>query len=364
MDSGVARKNIDIEAYKDHIERILGPSKRIIRKMRHIISKKSQLTEKKPRILLTHGHDNRLIRAAAELHYEGDIEVVLLGSRGNILHKAEELGLPNFENKVEIINPIKDSRADEFAHQYFNLRKRKGVDRSLAKERMRNLNYFGSMLLRNGYVDGMLNGLVEPYSTSVKPLIEVFGSGKQETLVGVQMLMWEQKIYFLADCTMHVEPNAEQLAEIAEQTAIFAQSMLEEPVRLALLSYSNFGSNPQIQAQTVQKASEILHRKACDFIFDGDIQADMALNPKLQQQEFPFCRLNGSANVLIFPNLMAANISYKTLQQIAGASCIGPILIGGDAAIHVLERGATTDDICKMAYITAQQSYLHKEKHS
>lgn len=361
MDSGVARRHLDIDEYKDHIEKILGPTKRIIRQMRHEISKVSNRWQRKPNILLTHGHDARMIKAAAEIYHEGDVEVTLLGSRTFILKKAEELGIPNFEKKAHIINPLKDERFSHFAEQFFTLRQRKGVSRSLAEEAMRNLNYFGAMLLKNGHVDGMLNGLVEPYATSVRPLLQVLGNKEKQTLAGVQIIVFDQKLYIFSDCTINVEPSPEQLADIAIQTANYAKELLDEPVRLALLSFSNFGSNRHMQTEKVIKARDILYQRQPDFIFDGDIQADIALNPEMQETEFPFSKLKGSANVLIFPNLMAANISYKILSRMAGASCTGPVLIGGtEAPAHVLDRGASVTDITNLIYITARQAVKTK----
>ncbi|MFW7381820.1 MAG: NADP-dependent malic enzyme [Oligoflexus sp.] len=356
MDSGVARRHLDIQEYKDHIERILGPTKRIIRQMRHDISKVSRKAQRKPNILLTHGHDARMIKAATEMHYEGDVEITLLGSRTHILRRAEELGIHNFEHKAHIINPLKDERFSQFAEQFFTLRQRKGVSRSLADEMMRNLNYFGAMLLKNGYVDGMLNGLVEPYPSSVRPLLQVFGTRENKTLAGVQMIVCEQKLYFFADCTINVDPTPEQLADIAMQTAAYAKLMLDEPVRLALLSFSNFGSNRHQQTEKILRARQELAERNPDFIFEGDIQADIALNPELQEAEFPFSQLKGAANVLIFPNLLSANISYKLLSKMAGASCTGPILMGTTVPVHVLERGATVEEITNLVYVTAKQA--------
>jgi malate dehydrogenase (oxaloacetate-decarboxylating)(NADP+) len=358
MDSGVARKSIDLKAYRDHIERILGQTKRIIRRLRNEMAIATKKTQKTPMIVLTHGHDPRMIKAAAEIFQEGDCQITLLGRVRHILAQAEQLGIKDLAQKAQIVDPVEDTRREEFAQQFFELRQRKGVSRSLAQEAMLNPNYFGAMLVKNGFADGMLNGLVEPYAPSVRPLLEVFQTRQKKTLTGIEMLVFDQKVYFFADCTINVDPTAEQIVDIALQTAEYARSMMQEPVRLALLSFSSFGSNRHAKTEKILTARRLLEEKKPDFLFEGDIQADVALDPHLQAEEFPFAKLQGAANVLIFPDLMSANISYKLLGKIGEASSTGPILIGPTAPVHALERGASVEEIVNMIYVTAHQA-LH-----
>ena len=362
MDSGAARRSINIEEYRDKIERILGPTKRIIRRMRHEIQDEIRQTKRKPNILLTHGHDPRVLAAAAEVVGEGDIDITLLGSQSSIDTKANELGFKDLCAKVRVINPLKSEYFAKFVDDFFQLRQRKGVSRSLSEEAMRNINYFGAMLLRGGVVDGMLNGLVEPYAPSVRPILEVFGTKPGRILAGVQLMVIDQKTYILADCTINVEPSSEQLAQIAKETAAFARHYLDEPIRLAMLSFSSFGSNRHSKTAVVRKACDLMNDSHLDFVFDGDIQADVALNKDLQTKEFPFALLKGQANVLIFPDLMSANISYKLLGNLSEAVMTGPILLGPTAPAHVLERGARVEEIVNMIYLTAHQAKRKREK--
>ncbi len=356
MDSGVARKQVNINEYKDKIERILGPTRRIVRSMRKDIVANTQSRQKKPNILIPHGHDSRVIKAAAQLEYDGDVDVTLLGSRTDILRKAQALGFSGFEKGIHIVNPLKDPRSAQFAEQLFKIRQRKGISLSIAQESMRNNNYFGAMLLKNKMVDGMLNGLIEPYSTSIRPILEVFGTDEKTTLAGIQMIIYQKKLLFFADCTINVDPSAEQMAEIAFETAQMARKYTSDPLKLAFLSFSSFGSNRHPATQKISEACSLLAAMKPDFQFDGEIQADVALNTELQTKEFPFANIDGQANILIFPDLMSANISYKILANLTEARCFGPILLGPTAPAHVLERGASVEEIINMVYLTANQA--------
>ena len=355
MDSGVARRQVDIEEYKHKIERILGPTRRIVRTMRNNIAASTIERKKKPRILLPHGYDSRVIKAAAQLAYEGDVTVTLLGIPGDINAKAEGLGYKNLSDSVTIIDPLQDQRREQYGKDLFKLRERKGVSRSNAQQLMRDNNYFGAMLVKNNEVDGMLGGLVEPYAASVKPLLEVLGTAKGQVLAGIQMMIYRKKLYFFADCTIHVDPSADELAEIAYRTAELAKQYSNEPLKLAFLSFSSFGSNRNPATKKISEATEKLRAMDPDFDFDGEIQADVALNIDLQNKEFPFAKLNGQANILIFPDLMSANISYKILGNLTEAKGFGPILTGFQQAVHVLERGATVEDIVNMVYLAADK---------
>ncbi|NRA65241.1 MAG: NADP-dependent malic enzyme [Pseudobacteriovorax sp.] len=355
MDSGVARKTINIDNYMHQIEQILGPTRRIVRNMRKNITAATIKSGKKPNILLPHGHDSRVIKAAGQIAYDGDVDITLLGVEKEVIEKASELGLKNFGESVTIIYPLHDERLSQFSSELFELRSRKGVSRSNAQELVRNNNYFGAMLVKSGHVDGMLNGLVEPYAASVRPLLEVLGTVQSDTLAGIQMIIYEKKLYFFADCTINVDPSAEQMAAIAKKTAQLASQYTEDPLRLAFLSFSSFGSNRHPATNKITEASNLLKTMGVDFQFDGEIQADAALNTELQEKEFPFAKLGGSANVLIFPDLMSANISYKILANLTEAKSFGPILVGPSKPVHVLERGATVEDIVNMVYLTADQ---------
>ena len=355
MRTGVARKKVNIEQYTQHIERILGPTKRLVRQMRNNISAWSRKSGSKPRIVLVHGHDDRVIKAAAQMDYESDVATILLGAPKEIIAKAESLGIRDFGSKTTIIDPHQDSRLGDFAETIYKMRQRKGVTRSAAQQMLRNNNYFANMLVRSGAAEGVISGVVEPYVNGLVPVMEVIRTKPGRIMNGLYMFSWNKKMYFLADCTVCVEPSAEELADIAINTATFAKQYTDETVRVAMLSFSSFGSNRHEKSRRVAHAVEILHNRNVDFIFDGEIQADVALNDKLQERDFPFCQLKGQANVLIFPDLTSANIAYKIFSAIAGSTGIGPVLLGPQFPASVMERGSTTEDICNMIYMIANR---------
>jgi malate dehydrogenase (oxaloacetate-decarboxylating)(NADP+) len=355
MKSGVARKKVDIPQYTQHIERILGPTKRLIRKMRNNIAGWSRKSGGKPRIVMVHGHDDRVIKAAAQMDYEGDVATIMLGAPNEIIAKAESLGIHNFGSKTTIIDPTQDARIGEFAELIYKMRQRKGVTKSAAQQMLRDNNYFASMMVRTGAAEGMIGGVVEPYVNGLKPIMEIIRTKPGRIMNGLYMFSWNKRMYFLADCTVCIEPSAQELADIAINTANFAKQYTDEKVRVAMLSFSSFGSNRHEKSLRVAKAVEILHDREVDFIFDGEIQADVALNEKLQERDFPFCQLKGQANVLIFPDLTSANIAYKIFAAISGSTGIGPVLLGPQHPASVMERGSNTEDICNMIYMVANR---------
>jgi malate dehydrogenase (oxaloacetate-decarboxylating)(NADP+) len=355
MKSGVARKKLDIPQYTQHIERILGPTKRLIRQMRNNISGWSRKSSKKPRIVMVHGHDDRVIKAAAQMDYEGDVSTIMLGAPNEIIAKAESLGIHDFGKKATIIDPHRDSRISEFAELIYKMRQRKGVTKSAAQQMLRDNNYFAAMMVRTGAAEGMIGGVVEPYVNGLVPIMEVIRTKPGRIMNGLYMFSWNKRMYFLADCTVCIEPSAQELADIAINTANFAKQYTEDKVRVAMLSFSSFGSNRHEKSLRVAKAVEILHDREVDFIFDGEIQADVALNEKLQERDFPFCQLKGQANVLIFPDLTSANIAYKIFSAISGSTGIGPVLLGPQHPASVMERGSNTEEICNMIYMVANR---------
>lgn len=361
MTSGVARKEVNVEQYTQHIERILGPTKRLVRQMRNNISGWTRKSGSKPRIVLVHGHDDRVIKAAAQMEYEGDVSTILLGNAEEISAKAESLGVRDFAKKTTIIDPHNDDRVESFAEEIYKLRQRKGVTKSAAQQMLRNNNYFASMLVRSGAAEGVIAGMVEPYVNGLKPIMEVISTKPGRIMNGLYMFSWNKKMYFLSDCTVCIEPTSAELADIAFNTANFAKQYTDETIRVAMLSFSSFGSNRHEKSHRVAEAVEILHKRKVDFIFDGEIQADIALNERLQERDFPFCQLKGQANVLIFPDLTSANIAYKLFSAITGSTGIGPVLLGPQLPASVMERGSNTEDLCNMIYMIANR-YVKNQK--
>ncbi len=359
MDTGVARNPIDIDSYRDQIESILGPTKKIIRNVRKQIHQVNLKSNSKPVIVVPHGIDHRVIRAAAQIFHENEICLRLLGNKDDICSEAEAIGIRNFDRMVSFANPLDDANSDRYVTDLFELRKRKGVSRSGAVQLLRNQNYFASMMVRSGDADGMVTGLVEPYAYAVRPILEVIGAKQGQTLAGIYMIVVENKLYFFADCTINVDPKAHALADIAIAAAEVAERYTSDEIRVAMLSFSSFGSGKYPSVRKISEAIEILRERKSDLLVDGEMQADVALNADLQRREFPFCALGGSANILIFPHLGAANISYKLVTNITSqSSATGPILVGVNKPANVLQRGATVEEVVSMIYITAEHAVV------
>ena len=232
---------------------------------------------------------------------------------------------------------------------------RKGVSKTGAAQLMRNHNYFAAMMVRSGDADAMISGMVEPYVYAARPILQVLGTKENQILSGIYIMVVDKKFYFLSDCTINATPNAHELAEIANTTAHFAQRYCNDEIRVAMLSFSSFGASNHAEARKVSDATNIIRASNPDYIVDGEMQADVALSTELQEREFPFCALNGKANVLIFPNLTAANISSKLLSHLTNAKLIGPILVGVNKPANILHRSASVEDIVNMAYMTTHK---------
>ena len=357
METGVARKNVDLNTYIEQIEKILGPTKSVIRKIRNGLNRVTRDLARKPMIVIPHSHDLRMIKAAAQIIQDGDIDLCMLGDKDHLTHLAKEAGYPELIRSVTMINPLTDKRSKDYAKDLFELRKRKGVSATIAQEYVRRSDYFGAMMVKNEEADGMVSGLVEPYRNAARPVLEVLGTKKDGPLFGVKILVIKNEIYFISDCTIHFDPSPQQLADIAVHTCKVARNFTKEPLRVAFLSFSSFGSNRHPRTQKMAEAADILKGTPQDFVFDGEVQADVATNVHLQRSEFPFCHLNGKANVLIFPSLESANIAYKLLDNIADSSCLGPLLLGLNSPVNIVERGASVDEIVSSIYLTAAQAF-------
>jgi len=355
METGVARKKINMEDYIEQISRILGPKRTLIRKLRQRI-KNTTLHSRQPRLVLTQGYDPRILKAAAEVLDEKSIHLTLLGSADVIEKQAKAHGLSQLMDKVCIVDPQQFDRIDEYTDTLFHKRLRRGVSRSNAEQLIRNPDYFAAIMVTKGEADGMLSGLAQSYPNAVRPILGIIGTDHHKTLAGVFMIMARKKLYFFADCTINISPTSEDLANIAIATAQLAKRYYKGMMRVALLSFSSFGDTSHPEAKKISKAVLEINRKAPFLKVDGEIQADIALSVPLQDQEFPFCKLKGEANILIFPDLNSANISYKLLINMSNAKAIGPILLGVNKPANVLQRSATVEEVIHMIYITADQT--------
>lgn len=343
MESGAARTDIDLEQYREKLEARLGKS----REMMRVVLNKAKSDPK--RIALAEGTDEKMIRAAYQLSEEGIAEPVLLGNADEIGQTADQLGL-SFE--PEIVDP-KHRDVSAYGDRLHELRKRKGITRREANDLVRrDTNYLGSVMVKAGDVDAMLTGLTHHYPSALRPPLQVIGAAADtETIAGVYMLTFKNRVIFCADTTVNQDPDAETLAEVTRHTADLARRFNVEP-RAAMLSYSNFGSVDNEGTRKPRDAVEILHGDdEVDFPVDGEMQADTAVVDDILNGTYEFSELNEAANVLVFPNLEAGNIGYKLLQRLGGADAIGPMLVGMDQPVHVLQRGDEVKDIVNLASV-------------
>ncbi|MBI3697799.1 MAG: NADP-dependent malic enzyme, partial [Acidobacteria bacterium] len=343
MESGVAQKQLDLEEYRESLARRLGMAQEVFRVMSH----KAQQAPK--RIVFPEGEEEKILRAAQILCDEKIAHPILLGDAERIQARARELGVHN--SGWETLDPARSGQVESYAQELYEARHRKGVTRDEAREMLRNPMAFSAMMVRRGDADGMVAGITKHYPETIRPALQIVSLRPGVNKVsGLYVLMINRKLYFLADATVNIEPTAEDLAEIAILAAERARRFDVEP-RVAMLSFSNFGSARHALSDKVRRAVEIVHRREPELLVDGEMQADTALNPELIERFFPFSRLKSEANILVFPNLEAANITYKLLIRLAGAEAIGPILMGMGRPVAVLQKGFDVQDVVTMATI-------------
>jgi malate dehydrogenase (oxaloacetate-decarboxylating)(NADP+) len=343
MKSGVAQLKVDLEEYRVNLSRRLGRTYEVMQSVRE----RARVQPK--RIVFSEGEHEKIIRAGCHLMEEKIAHPILLGQPAVIERKLHELGLGNV--RLQIIEPARSPRFEAYAENFFRLRQRKGVTRREARETMLNRNYFGAMMVHMGDADGFIAGVTQHYPDTIKPALQVIRMREDVHRVsGLYVLATKKDLYFFADTTVNIEPTAEELAEIALLSAEVARNFNVDP-RVAMISFSNFGSTKHPLTEKVRRATELVKEKAPWLMVDGEMQADTAVVPEIIEQDYPFSTLKGSANVLIFPSLEAGNAAYKLMARIGGAEALGPILMGMSKPVHVLQRGATVEDIINMAAI-------------
>ncbi len=340
MDSGVARRHIDLDAYMDSLAARMGPSVQIMRTM----EQKAKLSPK--RLVFAEGEHPKIIRAAYAVTSQGIAQPILLGRPDEIAAQAQALGL---DFAPAVVDPNQSPRRADYAEIFHTRRRRKGVTLSLATDLLRQPNYFGPMMVDQGEADAFVSGVTYNYPEVMRPALQVVGRQPGRWVSGVYMMLVQERIYFFTDATVIIDPSVEQLAAIAINAAELAKEFDVEP-RIAMLSFSNFGSTPHEQAEKVRLATELVKRLRPDLQIDGEMQADVAVVPELMQRHYPFSRVS-NANVLVFPHLSAANTAYKLLSRLGGAEAIGPILVGMGKPIQVLATGADVRDIVNVAIL-------------
>ncbi|MHA7942163.1 NADP-dependent malic enzyme [Formosa sp. 3Alg 14/1] len=358
MESGVAKKPIlDWNDYETELEGRLGTDNKLIK----LLFNRAKMNPK--RVVFAEADKIEVLKAAQIALEEGIAIPILLGRRETILELMEEL---EFDAEVEIIDPKSDhehKRKLRYARVYWEQRKRRGVTLYAAESLMRERNYFAAMMVNEGDADALISGFSRAYPTVVKPMLEVIGMAKGATRVATTNLMMTQRgPMFFSDTAININPDAKDLATIARMTATAVKMFGLEPV-IAMTSYSNFGSSNNDGASKIREAVSYLHRQYPKLIVDGEVQTDFALNNELLQEKFPFSKLAGKkVNTLIFPNLDAANITYKMLKVLNNAESIGPIMLGMRKPVHILQLGASVDEIVNMTAIAVVDAHQKSKR--
>jgi malate dehydrogenase (oxaloacetate-decarboxylating)(NADP+) len=347
MESGAARIEIDLDEYRDRLIASLGPGREVMRFLTN------RARRNPPRVILADGQNDKVIRAAVQILEEGVARPVLLGKPHKIHPRAEALGLDLAG--IEIIHPtLEDDRRYAYADELYAVRRRKGLTLAEARSDMYKPMHFGAMMVRRGEAQAMVAGVDSNYPEILRPALEIVGTADGVTKVaGLYMVALRNRDpLFFADTTVNIDPTAETLAEVALLSAGFVRDLGITP-RIAMLSFSNFGSARHPAASKVRRAVEQVKARDPELMVDGEMQADTAVNQQILTGTYPFSDLKEAANVLIFPNLASANVSYKLLAQLGGAEVIGPVLLGMARPVHVIQRGSTTQDIVNLVTVAS-----------
>ena len=347
IESGVAQKKIsNFEAYAQELNKRLGLDNKLVRR----ITTKAKRNPK--RIVFAEAEHYKILKAAQEVKDEGIAIPILLGREGRIRQLIEDNVLDL--DDVQILDPKSDEqreRRNQFGHILFEKRKRKGMALPEAQKLMRERNYFGSMMVDQGMADAFISGISRNYPSTLRPALQIIGTEDGvDKVAGMFILNTKKGTLFLADTTININPTAEELANIAMLTAKTVRRFNVFP-RIALLSYSNFGSSMNSKVAKITEALKIINDEEPNLSVDGEIQADFALNKEKREQIFPFSDLKENANTLIFPNLESGNIAYKLMQEFDDVEAIGPILIGMKKPVHILQLGCSVREIVNMVTI-------------
>ena len=355
MDSGVAQKIIaNTEAYQLELNKRLGLDNQLMR----VISNKARKDPK--RLLFAEADNQKILKAASILYDEGTAYPILLGDPLKINKIAEE-------NNIDLSDiPIIDPRSDEqeakrefYGQLFFKKRQRKGVNHYESMKMMKDRNHFGCMMVETGDADAMLSGLTKNYAEAIRPALQIIGTEEGvKKIAGMYLLLTKKGPLFLADTTVNFNPTAEELADITQMVAKEVRNFNLTP-RIALLSYSNFGSSDSPEARLVADATRLLKQRNPSLIVDGEMQGSMAFNKEILRDNYPFSDLvDQDVNVLIFPSLTSGNVAYNLLKEVGGADAIGPILLGLKKPVHVLQLGSTVRNIINMATVAVMDAQL------
>ena len=353
IQTGVARK--PYASKDDYIRELENRLSRTRRVMHGVFD---QATADPKRIIFPEGEAVKIVRAAKILADEGICTPVLLGAKGTVKRLLDEHEVP--DGAVEVVDPAKDGNCQVYAEVLARMRWRNGVTLDNAQKLMRDPVYFGHMMLQQGHADGLIAGLTMSYPETIRPALQIHKTRKGiHRAAGIYLLLFEDRMLFIADTTVNQDPNAEELAEIAWLAGQVAQNYFHVTPRVAMLSYSNFGSNIDQRSQKVRDAVAIAEQRWPDLVIEGEMQADTAVEPGIARDAYPLSRIQGDANILVCPDLESANIAYKLLWRLGKVEAIGPILTGVDASVHVLQRGVDVNDIVNMAALCVVKAQKH-----
>ncbi len=346
--SGVAQKPItDWDNYIVELNKRLGLDNQLLR----VLANKAKRDPK--RIVFAEADNFKILKAASSIYDEGIGYPILLGNEKKIHKIAEEHSIDISD--LPIIDPRSeenDAKRVEYGELFFKKRQRKGFNHYESLKIMKDRNHFGSMMVETGDADAMISGLTRNYADAIRPAIQIIGTEEGvKNIAGMYLLITKKGPLFLADTTVNFNPTAEELADITLLVAKQVKSFGITP-RIAMLSYSNFGSSDGVEAKLVAKATQIVKEKNPSLIIDGEMQGSLAFNKETLKDNYPFSALvDKEVNILIFPNLTAGNIAYNLLKEVAEAETIGPILLGVKKPVHVLQLGSTVRNIVNMAYV-------------
>jgi malate dehydrogenase (oxaloacetate-decarboxylating)(NADP+) len=353
MTSGVARHQVDITEYRESlVSRSSNAAYSIMRNMSRAAAKAPQ------RIVFPHAANPKILRAVTQILDEGIARPILLGRPGEIEALCKELDLPILDS-VEIVDPRASDKAGGYAERLFDLRQRKGMTLAMAQNLATKSNYHAALMVERGHADGLVTGLMLNYPESVRPALQILGLLPQvKVAVGMYMMVLKNSVKFFGDTVFNIDPDADTLADITVQMADAVTALGVSP-RVAMISYSNFGSVVHPEVKKIQRALEIARDRRPDLEIDGEMRPEIALDPVRRREHYPFSRLTRSANVLVFPSLAAGNAAYQTLKALGGASAVGPIMLGVAHPVAALPLDASVEDIVNItAYVVMSAQRL------
>ena len=354
MKTGVARKPIDIDEYREQLAYRQGKGEQV----RYFFQNKARSSGGTKRVAFAEGEEQKVIRAAYQIKEEGIATPVLIGRKSVIDEQLKTLGL---EYQPQVIEPSGFEKLEAYKQTYYELRQRKGVSMVDVAKLVRDPNVFGSLMVKMGDADAFISGLTYDYPEVIRPSLQIHHTARGATrAAGVYIMIVEDRVYLFTDATVNIEPTAEDLVEIACLAADFAKRLEIDP-RVAFLSFSNFGSTPHPLSDKVRRAAELTKSRRPDLQVDGEMQADTAVVADIIENRYPFSAVK-DANVLVFPSLESANIAYKLLARLGKAKAIGPILLGMGAPVHVLQTGDDVNAIVQIASVAVMDVMGREEQ--